>query len=292
MNPRRWILLAAMALAAPLLAAPLLFHDHGHGLAFSPDGKALLAPGDRGLAAYEGGLWWEAEGPGGGFSAFSVSARAMYSSGHGQSSAGLLRSLDDGRTWQPLALRGETDFRYLAAGYRSNAIYVLNTRPSPAMPAGGLYVTFDEGKSWQPAAANGLDGEIHGMAAHPEQPRTLAVATGHGLYLSRNAGESFRRLERKGPVTAVAFDRPGKRLRYARPLSGALFEMSLEGRGLRELRLPVLERDYVTCLAQNPADDGSLAFATRRRDVYLTGDGGVTWRRIANEGEAQASKSP
>jgi photosystem II stability/assembly factor-like uncharacterized protein len=283
-----------MALAGSLLAAPLLFHDHGHGLAFSPDGKALLAPGDRGLAAYEGGVWWEGEGPSGGFSAFSVSERAMYSSGHGQSHAGLLRSVDNGRSWQPLALRGETDFRYLAAGYRSNAIYVLNnvlnTQPTSTLPLRGLYVTFDEGKSWQPAAANGLGGEIHGMAAHPEQARTLAVATGLGLYVSRDAGESFRRLGRKGAVTAVAFDREGKRLRYARPLSGALFETSLEGRRPRELRLPALEQDYVTCLAQNPTDDASLALATRRRQVDMTSDGGASWRLIGAGKEEDSIK--
>jgi len=53
------------------------------------------------------------------------------------------------------------------------------------------------------------------------------------------------------------------------------------------VRLPRLEHDYVTCLAQNPQDAKVIAFATRRRDVYLSADGGARWRRIAAAPDAQ-----
>jgi hypothetical protein len=279
---------AMVVMAAPSLRAqPVLFHDHGHGLSFSSDGKVLLAPSHGGLAFYEDGAWWEASGPIQGFSGFSVTERAIYSSGHSRpgvaaaGSAGLIRSTDGGGTWHPLALAGEADFRLLAAGYRSNAIYVVNARPNSAMPVQGLYVTYDEGKNWRQAASRKLQGEIHGLAAHPQHAGTLAVATGRGLYLSRDAGESFLRLEGRELATAVAFDFDGKRLRYARGLSNEVVEAVLEGRGRKVVRLPRLKGDYVTCLAQNPKDERVLAFATRRRDVYLTNDGGLSWQLIA-----------
>jgi len=287
---------AVLAMAAPALyAQPVLFHDHGHGLSFSSDGKALFAPSHGGLAAYEDGAWWEALGPVKGFSGFSVAERAIYSSGHSRpgvaaaGSAGLIRSTDGGRTWHPLALEGQADFRLLAAGYRSNAIYVVNVRPNSAMRAPGLYVTRDEGKSWRRAAGRKLKGEIHGLAAHPRQADTVAVATGRGLYLSRDAGESFSLLDGRELATAVAFDFDGKRVRYARGLSNKVIEAAVDGRERKPLRLPQLKRDYVTCLAQNPTDGRVIAFATRRRDVYLTRDGGVSWRLIAEGGDPRGS---
>lgn len=259
--------------------APLLFHGHGHGLSFSADGTALLAPSERGLAVYEAGGWYEPETGSESFSAFSASQSALYSSGHGHpdhAARGLIRSTDGGRSWQPLVLAGEADFPMLAAGYRSGALYVLNAKS-------GIQVTRDEGKSWRLAEARGLKGEIHGLAAHPQEATVVAVASSSGLYLSRDEGRSFRRIDRRGPVTALAFDLDGKRLRYARALSRDLIEARLDGRERRTLRLPPLEGDYVTCLAQSPTNAQTLAFGTRRREVYLTADGGASWRRISED---------
>jgi photosystem II stability/assembly factor-like uncharacterized protein len=284
-NSRALLAVALVWLCAAMAhAAPLLFHGHGHGLSYSADGTALLAPSDRGLAVYENGGWYQPSGDNRGFSGFSASERALYSSGHahaGRAARGLIRSADGGATWQPLAFEGEADFPMLASGYRSGAIYVLNTRGNSAMPAAGVYLTQDEGRSWRPVEARGLVGEIHGLAAHPSDPRTVAAASASGLYLSSDAGRSFRRLDGRGAVTAVAFDLDGTRVRYARALSGELIESGLDGRNRRMLRLPKLEGDYVTCLAQNPKHEAALAFATRRRDVYVTRDAGANWQRIS-----------
>ena len=289
-------LLAVFALS--LRAQPVLFHDHEHGLSFSPDGTALLAPSGLGLAEYRDGVWSEVPGSIRSFSGFTVTQNAIYASGHSPPDArprtpvGLLKSTDGGRNWQSLALAGEADFVLLAAGYRSNAIYVLATRPNPAMAAPGLFLTRDEGKTWRRAAARGLEGTIEGLSAHPRLANTLAVATGRGLYLSRDAGDSFVQLDGRQPSTGVAFDPEGGRLRYVRALSNELVLAPLEGRERTTLRVPRARFDYPTCIAQNPKDERIFAFATRKHDVYVTNDGGRSWRRTATGEDLQDLQDP
>ena len=113
------------------------------------------------------------------------------------------------------------------------------------MPAPGLYVTHDEGKSWRRAAVRKLKGEIHGLAAHPQQAGTVAVATGRGLYISRDAGESFSLLDGRELATAVAFDFDGKRLRYARGLSNEVVEVA-SGRARPQGSAPAANEAAIT----------------------------------------------
>ena len=267
---------------------PVLYHVHG--LSFSSDGKTILVPSHYGLAAYRDGSWSEVNGPIHDFAGFSVTEPAIYASGHPSQGSrlpdplGLVKSTDEGGTWRSLALGGEVDFHLIAAGYRSNAVYVLNAQPNSAMPGPGLYLTLDEGKTWRHAAARGLEGEILGLAAHPREAQTLAAATDRGLFLSRDAGERFRRLDR-GAVTALAFDPEGKRLHYSRAIRRELISAALDSQARTLIRLPPLGPDYATHVAQNPKDKRSLAIATQRRHVYVTHDGGSKWRQIAKDGD-------
>lgn len=293
--------LARCALAAALVAgasgvpAQPLFHEHGHGLAFGPDGSTLFAPSHQGLAAYHDGRWEPAPGVARAFSGFSATEKAIYSSGHAlpeplaSPPAGLLRSTDGGSTWTAIALAGEADFHLLAASRKSGAIYVLNGRPNSSMPAIGPHLTTSEGRVWRHAAARGLEGEVHGLAAHPLDWRIVAAGTARGLYVSRDAGRTFERRDGREPVTALAFTADGAQVRYATALSTALMEAGLDGRPRRLARLPRLRNDYPTSLEQHPAEDATLAFASHRRSAYLTRDGGRTWTRIADNGEARSN---
>lgn len=280
-------LLAAVAMSLHA-AEPLLVHVHG--LAYSPDGKTLLVPSHTGLAVFRDGAWSEANGPIHDFAGFSAAQGAIYASGHPPVGStfpnplGLVKSTDGGRTWQPLSLGGEADFHLIAAGHRSGALYVFSTQPNRAMAQPGLHSTLDEGKTWRRATTRHLDGEIFTIAAHPQEPGTLAVASSTGLHISRDGGETFRRIDGKQAATAVAFDFDG-RLRYARAVRRELITIGLDNRARSLIRLPPIGLDYPTHIAQSPAAPRTLAIATDRRHVYVTSDGGSNWRQIAKDGD-------
>lgn len=286
----RTLVLALCALnLAAARAQPLL--EHVHGLGFSADGASLLVSSHRGLAAFRDGQWSDALEDRYDFTGFSVAARALYASGHPAPGAalpnplGLARSVDGGVRWNSVALGGEADFHFIAASYRTPAIYVVTHLPNRAMPQPGLYVTRHEGKVWRRAPARGLAGEILGVAAHPDVPDIVAVATERGLYVSRDEGERFRRIDRSQAASAVAFDLDGRRVRYALALSNVLMESELDGTNRRRTALPPLGKDFVTHIAQHPKEARTLAIATRGRNVYITSDAGASWRALARQGD-------
>ena len=267
---------------------------HVHGLAYSPDGKRLMIPSHHGLAVYEEGRWSKAPGPQHDYMGFAATAKNLYSSGHPAPGSGLvnpfglIRSRDGGRTWEKLGLEGETDFHLLAASWNTNAIYVWNPEPSSRMKASGLHHTVNDGFGWKRVAAQGLSGEPHAIAVHPDSASTVAVATSDGLFLSRDSGERFARIASEGDGLSVFFDLDGKQLWYGsydgRP---RLARIPLDSAHPVNIGLPPLREDAVAYIAQNPAQRLEYALATFKRNVYLSKDGGQSWRQIADRGQTK-----
>jgi photosystem II stability/assembly factor-like uncharacterized protein len=288
---------AARAHAAALLLAAFAAHAevtlvHVHGLAYSSDGK-LIIPSHHGLAIYEGGKWSKAPGPEHDYMGFSATANSIYSSGHPAAGTGLvnpfglLRSKDGGKTWDKLGLEGESDFHVMATGWNTNAIYVWNAAPNSRMNQTGLYYSVNDGFVWKRAAARGLEGNPYALAMHPDDPKALAMATPNGVFESSDAGESFAKVA-GSQGTAVFFDLDGKHLWYGAYDSEArLARASLKGGPMTRYKLPPLTKDAVSFIAQNPARRDEYAIATFKRNVYLSSDGGKTWKAIAERGAAK-----
>lgn len=286
----KWLMafVAAAMLAARAAGEELRFHVHG--LAFSPDGRALLVATERGLVAYREGSWSRIRGPAYDLRALSASRDALIASGYrvpGNPPAeplGLVRSGDGGATWESALLEGEAAFHVAAAGYRSGMLYFFSPLPLPLLPVPGLYAARDGARSWERVPARGLQGWVLGLAVHPEHAMTVAVATTTGLFVSRDGGARFRRLARGGVVSAVAFGGGSANLYYVYAYSRTLIVSSPDGRQRRHIELPIAWTDVVDRIAENPAAPRQIAIATRWQDVYLSINGGATWDRIAAGG--------
>lgn len=290
----RAALLVLIAMTSAAFAQAPVTLTHVHGLAYSADGARLMVPSHHGLAVYENGRWSKAAGPQHDYMGFSATAKNLYSSGHPAPGSGLvnpfglIRSRDGGNTWEKLGLEGETDFHLLATSWNTDAIYVWNPAPSSRMKSAGLHYTTTGGFGWTRAAAHGLMGEPHAIAVHPDDPKTVAVATSGGLYLSRDAGERFSKRPGDGEGLSVLFDLDGKRLWYGSFDGKAqLWQVPLEAGHPVQGRLPSLQQDAVAYIAQSPRRRLEYAIATFKRDVYISRDGGESWRRIASAGQTR-----
>jgi photosystem II stability/assembly factor-like uncharacterized protein len=281
--------LLGMLAAAPASAALL---THVHGLAYSADGKRLMIPSHFGLAIYENGKWSKAPGPEHDYMGFSATASGIYSSGHPAAGSGLvnpfglLRSKDGGKTWDKLGLERESDFHVMATGWHTNAVYVWNAAPNSRMKETGLHYTLNDGLAWKRAAAQGIEGNPYAIAVHPDDAKSVALATPDGVFESSDAGESFAKVA-PAQGTAVFFDLDGKHLWYGSYDSAPhLSRVRLKGGPVEQFKLPALTKDAVSFIAQNPARRTDYAIATFNRNVYLSKDAGKTWTAIAERGEA------
>lgn len=225
---------------------------------------------------------------------FSATAKNLYSSGHPAPGSdmvnpfGLIRSRDGGKTWEKLGLEGETDFHVLGTSWNTNAIYVWNPAPSSRLKGEGLHYTLDDGTTWHHAKGDGLAGEPRAIAVHPDDPKTIAIATSEGLYLSRTSGERFNKLAADGEGLSALFELEGKRLWYGSYDGQArLMRLALGPGHPVKVNLPPLKEDAVAYIAQNPARKLEFAIATFQRSVYLSTDGGESWAQIADRGKGK-----
>ncbi|MEO5735524.1 MAG: F510_1955 family glycosylhydrolase [Rubrivivax sp.] len=281
--------------ATPVRASEAVTLTHVHGLSYSADGTRLMIPSHHGLAIYETGgrgRWSKAEGPGHDYMGFSATREALYSSGHPAPGSGLtnpfglIKSVDAGKTWRKLGLEGESDFHLLATSYGTNAVYVVSHSANSRMSQPGLHHTESDGLKWTRADAKGLIGEIKSLAVHPGDARIVAAGTSEGLYLSRDAGESFERLVAGPQVLGATFDLDGAHLWFSSYAGKAALSRVALTAGVKPqaLTIPSLGEDAVAYIAQNPVRRGEIAIASFKRNVYLSQDEGRSWKSIAQNG--------
>lgn len=279
-----WSFVANVGLAQSL-------RSHVHGLAYAVDGRALLIASHGGLVAYRNGQWRQTGDGTYDLIGLSVTKDAIYSSGHGPSDRavgdpiGLVKSTDGGKTWQRLTLAGEAEFHVMDVSFESGAIYVVNVAANSQMPRPGVYFSRDDGTSWKRCAAAGLGTPIIRIAAHPISPSMVAVATESGIYISQNFGEAFHRIGPSEPVSAITFDVTGEHIFFALGEPYRLLRISLDGTANFELSLPELEEtEFVKFIAQRRSNLQQIAIATRRKNVFLSDDGGATWKHVMRYG--------
>jgi photosystem II stability/assembly factor-like uncharacterized protein len=260
----------AMA-AEPVPVSELDAMTHIHGLAVDRSDSSYL------LIATHHGLY--RAGPDGksvlvsevqdfmGFNPHPSDAGMLFASGHPAAGGnlGFIASKDGGKTWNQVSpgLNGPVDFHQMSV--------------SPADPNriygafGGLQVSQDAGKTW--AMAGPAPEKLIDLAASAKDPDIVYAATETGLFVSLDAGTSWKPLLQGPPATLVE------------ATEEAVF-VFIHGEGLLrasegEFKWTTLSADwgddYLLHLAVDPAAPDRLYAATGHSQVVRSTDGGKTW---------------
>lgn len=265
---------------------------HVHGLGYAGNDEGLYFASHIGLKIYRDGEWFETADNFHDYMGFNATEEGFITSGHPSADSelpnplGIQRSVDGGETIEEIAFQGETDFHAMAVGYNSQDIFLINSAPNSLLEA-GVYRSLDGGESWDPVKAEGLEGEVAGLALHPTNSKFVAAATSTGIYFSEDTGETFQPLTVEGERgTAVHFTE--ERLYLGSfGTAAALMKYTMENKELERLNLPVLPDDALAFIAQHPMDNQELAFYTLRGDAYLSKDGTQSWEPLLQNSNPQ-----
>ena len=234
----------------------------------------------------------------------------------GVSEAGLFRSLDRGRSWQPLRGLNEHPTRPEwipgAGGLGAHSILVSDDatpRIWAGISAAGVFRSDDGGETWA-EKNDGVNGDagfcVHGLAHDPANPDLIYRQDHRGYYLTRDGGESWTEIENGLPQAelsdgrvcvfgfAAAYD-PRARTAYAIPLAGDNFRYPFDGK-LRVYRTSDEGASWVPNASGLPDDcyasvlRGAISldrldpcgvyFGTTSGTVHLSNDGGATWSEL------------
>ena len=174
---------------------------------------------------------------------------------------GLIRSADQGRTWEPVAELGEADYHLLQ---------ITEDRLVGTLAEGeDVLVSADGGRTFQTRTppATPLD-----IAIDPGDPARLVVTTELGIFTSANEGRSWRQRDNV-PADQLAWVAPGKLYRSD---PGGLVKVSGDGGESWE------ERGTIDIGANElVADgDGGLLASVPGGEVRRSTDGGATWKLL------------
>jgi photosystem II stability/assembly factor-like uncharacterized protein len=264
------------------------------------DARHLFAATSHGLMRWDeyDGLWRDTTFPGKDVWAVAQSEKTPAVIFAGTCPASVYRSHDRGNSWQPCALPDLAPFSDINRGptrvtqilfdpLDDNTVWVT-------VEIGGIYRSTDGGGSWTRLSSGLVSADIHGILATRDAAgrRLMMATTNRGLHYSRDAGDTW---------TFVPLDSPWQYTRsiqlradgYQRIFltngdwppgsTGRLLVSDDAGQSWQERFLPADLNSTVWCLGMNAADPRLIYVMTHLGQLFISEDGGDSWRRIKRE---------
>lgn len=270
--------------------------EHIHGIGYVGNKDELYLASHDGLLRFSNDEWFKITENKHDYMGFQATNKGFYSSGHPEQGSdlknplGIIESTDEGRTLDKLAFYGETDFHYLAAGYNSHIIYVINESKNSKLNS-GFYYSEDQGENWIQSKTEGLSfNYIGNIATHPSHGNIVGLSTDQGFFISNDYGDTFTLASKSNPVTSVEI-REKSTLYFS--LNGdiaSLIKYDLNNK--KELAIPlpdeVNDKNPVMFISSQPENEEVITVVTHKNDIYQTKDNGNSWIILVSKGKIQS----
>ncbi|PAE36664.1 F510_1955 family glycosylhydrolase [Bacillus sp. 7884-1] len=269
--------------------------EHIHGLGYAGNNNELYLATHDGLVRYSDNEWYAITKNKHDYMGFQAVDTGFYSSGHPEPGSdlknplGLVKSTDEGKSFEKLAFYGETDFHYMAAGFNSHTIYAINETPNSQLET-GLYYSKDEGKTWKQSKMQGFSASsIGNIATHPTESNLIGISTDKGLYLSDNNGDQFKVVAQEVPVTTLEFQEDTMLYFAMNDDKAGLYKQELSTQNVTEIPVPeeINDNNPIMFITSNPKNRDEITVITLKNDIYQTQDNGGTWDAIIEGGNIQ-----
>jgi len=189
-------------------------------------------------------------------------------------------STDAGKSWRMLVSfeKPQLNLEQLLIDSRdSNIIYASGHRGN--LP-GGFYKSSDAGKSWK-EAKDLREQAIHAMTQSASDPDTLFVGTKNGIFVSKDSGDDWKRVESETSpvnVNSMAVDPRNINTIYAgttwRP-----YKSTDNGKNWKLIKTGMIDDSDVFAITINSKDNEHL-IASACSGIYESMNGGEQWKKI------------
>ncbi len=188
----------------------------------------------------------------------------------------VFRSRDGAKSWTQLAAFPELPNTRLDCGLISGGQWFVGAAP------GGLYRSLDEGETWRVVAGTEKL-SVYAITAWPKDARVMAAGTNQGVWMSNDAGNTWRRISPKtiddlSAIVSVAFD-PTKAGTIYAGTPHLPWKTINAGATWQKVHVGMFDDSDIFSIAVDPTRQGRV-FASACSGIYCSLNAGGAWRRV------------